>query len=198
MAEVRTDRAAVQQAIAEHLATRGPIAWDEVRARYPEVPVATFWRWVRAAKAKPSPAQLVAAREVLAGIQGAAVARAAPVPAPIAIGAIAAAGAEATRHVHFLRAFDELMADADLLRSFALNDQRQVGSPKIFVDAAKMKIQLLQMWLSAIPVLYSAERTERFYASMIDTIASCEPEVAKAITVRLRVLSEQAGYVVSG
>ena len=197
MAEPRSDRLDVHMAIAAHLATQGSVRWDEVRARFPDVPVATFWRWVREVRTKPSPERMQAARDLLTSTPGAGLARTSFLPAPISIGAVTAAGVEATKQINFLREFDELLGDARLLRSFSMTrDGSKVRIPKIFADAAKLRVQLLQMWLGAIPVLYSAERMEQFYKSIVDAVSRCEPEVGRQITAQLKSLTEHAGYVV--
>src|SRR5450631_2761839 len=146
MAEARSDKSEVQRAIAEHFASHGPVRWDKVRERFPDVPIATFWRWVRAVKTKPSLERMRAARDLLATSPGTLVACGAPLLAPALVGAVTADGAGATRQVNVRQEFDELVADAKLLRAFSMSpDGSKVRVPKIFADAAKLRIQLVQM-----------------------------------------------------
>ena len=198
MATTRNDRVIVQQAIAEHLTARGGTGWDAVRARFPDVPVATFWRWVRAARKSPSPEQLSAARTLLANTPGAAMDATAPLPAPVPAAALIEGGIDSFGKFNFMRELDRLMADGELLRSLSLSaDRTGVRNPKVFTDSAKLRIELMRLWLSAYPTLYSAERTQELYAAVIDAVAECDPEAAKRIVAKMRTVSERLGFVIA-
>jgi hypothetical protein len=176
--------------------TRGPTAWDEVRQAFPSVPVATFWRWVREIKTKPTPEQRQAARTLLSSVPGAALPAGATLPAPIALTAVTANGPSSVAQINFMLELGQLMQDAKLLRDYAMTpDRAGVREPKVFADAARLRGQFLQLYLAALPELYSSEITQKLYATVIDTVASCAPEAANKIVEKLRALTAEAGFL---
>lgn len=196
MAKTRDDKAIVQRAIAQHLAESGSADWELVRQRFPNLPAATFWRWVRELKAKPSADQLQAARTLLGATPGASIPAGAALPAPVALTAVASGDRRARAGIHFFLELQQLMDDARLLRTFALTpDGARVKNPRVLADSAKLRSNFLQLYLTALPQLYASDTTQRLYAAVIETIAACEPQVARQITEKLRALSEDAGFL---
>jgi integrase len=51
MTPLQARRDEVCGAIAAHIAAIGPINWNQVQARFPDLPPATFWRWVKRVRA---------------------------------------------------------------------------------------------------------------------------------------------------
>jgi hypothetical protein len=177
------------------LSKSGGAGWDEVRGLFPDVPPATFWRWVRAARVRPSAEQLGAARTLLTNVPGAAVDATAPLPAPVPAAALIEGGVGVLAKFDFMRAFGGLTRDADLLRSFSLSpDMSKLRMPRMFLDSARLRVELLKLWLAALPVLYSAERTQELYDAVVAEIAACDPVIARRIVGRLRELSARKGF----
>jgi hypothetical protein len=196
MAQARSDKAEVRRAIGEHLMKIGSESWGEVRRKFPDVPVATFWRWVKELKSRPSPEQMQAARTLLAKVPGATLHEGAALPAPMCLSAVAAGGLNAVRKIDFLLEVHELMSDARLLRGFAMEpESNEVRDPKVFIDAARLRTQVLQLYVSALPMVYSGERTQKLYTAVIEAVAACDPDVARQILDRVRALSSEAGFV---
>lgn len=197
MTQPRSDKSAVQSAIARHLSsTESGRDWAALRAQYPDIPPATFWRWVREVRNHPRPEQLQAARQLLAITPGGAVPENAVLPAPIALTAIASDRLRGQQQIHFFLELQQLMADARLLREFALSPcQTKVKNPRVLADSAKLRSQFLQLYLTALPQLYASEQTQKLYVSIIEAVAACEPGVARSITQKLKSLSEEAGFL---
>jgi len=196
MATTRDDKLEVQRAIATHVEAHGPARWELVRQRYPDVPIATFWRWVRDIKKKPSKERMQAARDLLAVAPRSRVAIAASQMPSVSIDDVTKGAGVVAQQIDVRLELDELMADAKLLRSFSMSsDGTKVELPKIFADAAKLRIQLLEMVLAATPILSSAEVVANFFDSVVHTVAKCEPEAARQIIVKLNRFKETGGYL---
>lgn len=196
MPATRVDKEEVQRAIGHHLAHGDGGGWDTVRSRYPDVPAATFWRWVRALRDKPSADQVQAARTLLTGVPGAGLPADAALPAPVAMSAVAADGRRARAQINFFLELQQLMDDARLLRTFALTPcGSRVRNPRVLADSAKLRSQFLQLYLNALPQLYAAEQTQKLYLAIVDAVAACEPEAARTIIQKMRALSAEAGFL---
>jgi hypothetical protein len=196
MAKPRCDKTEVRRAIGEHLIKTGGTSWGELRQAFPDVPVATFWRWVKEMKARPSPEQFRAARTLLAQVPGSGLSEGAVLPAPISLTTVAAGGLKAVQKIDFILEVNELMSDARLLRGFAMTpDMTGVRDSRVFIDAAKLRTQVLQMYVTALPLVYSGERTQHLYTAVIDAVASCDPGMARQILDRVRALSSEAGFL---
>lgn len=196
MALPHADRESALEAIAEHLISSGGNPWQSVMSRFPSVPAPTFWRWVREVRTRPNAKALDAARTLLSGVPGASVEAKAVLPAPVPASALVEGGIGAVKKMNFLREFDVLMGDARLLREFSMCQRTGgVRIPRTFVDSARLRIQLMQMWLEALPVLYSAEQTQKLFSAVIDAVGECDPEMQKRILAALREIRERTGFV---
>ena len=119
-----------------------------------------------------------------------------PLPAPVPTSALVEGGLNVAKKINFMREFDALMCDAKLLRDFSVSKEKgNVRIPKVFLESAKLRIQLMQMWLVALPILYNAERSQELYAAVIDSISDCAPETAKKILITMKAARERLGFV---
>ena len=162
------------------------------REQFPSVPHGTFMRWRQEAIGNVADAD---ARAVAA--LGPEIRR--NIPAPEALGQEIADPVPAThRALRFWEEMDLLLADADLLRAYALStgqDGRlKVRVPRALVDASTMRQNLLKLALAQAEAAHGVQRAQEFFDAVIDAVGQESPECQRRIMERLRqVQTEAAG-----
>jgi len=189
----------LKEAIRQHLASRGGVEWDLVQEEFPEVPPATFWRYVAKVRAEPAPtAQLDAARAFISDRFAPANEREAAITANLPCmpspDFIAKSGSEGLKHLDLLSHFSELFGDVERLRWSAMDKDGRIIDPAVFVRAIKARIELLDATLKAIDAVYDQRRTTAFYDAVVNEVAAASPETQAKIMCRLRKLNEERGY----
>ena len=199
-------RAQAEAAIAEHLRTVGPRQWRQVRARFPGVPDATWWRMVRRVRsAPPEPEAVRKARVRLrrAGLdKGQLIAHAAAqLPDPegsLSPAQVAKEGARAFTSWDLLGAAQDLYRDAELLRDHAARKDEdgkvRIASPKMLAGSVRLRNDLLETCLKLLERAYEVERTRHFYEVLVAEIAAESPAVIERIVARLTALNERMGF----
>jgi hypothetical protein len=200
VADANRDRDAVISDIETHLAQRGPQEWALVRARWPDVPEATWWRWVALAKRKIADAAILeGSRRKLAERAAATTAEekaeivGANLPVAPSPDFLAKNGDQGVASLDLLAKFQELYDDSMLLRGYAVNAEGNVKNPMIFRDSVALRDRLLQTALRAAEAVWNLRRQIEFYDLVVDEVAKASPEVAQAIMERLSVLNERTG-----
>jgi hypothetical protein len=191
------------QAIADieaHLCKFGPQQWGPLRERYAHVPEPTWWRWVRIGKQRiGSPAYIEEARRQLAARaaqttpeeRGASVA--ASLPAAPAPDFVAKNGARSHVQLDLLEKFEELYADAMLLREFAANSEGGIKNPLYFGQSINIRDRLISTALQAMQAVWDLRRMQELYDAVIAEVEKASPETAQAIVERLHDLNQRAG-----
>lgn len=102
----------------------------------------------------------------------------------------------ARRALDFWKMLDELDADAQLMRNFAIridgDGNRKLRVPFALRDAHKMRCDLIRLALQHAEAAAGVERRARLHEAIIEEIAAESPEMAKRIIARLRRLSSEA------
>jgi hypothetical protein len=199
-------RAQAEAAIAEHLRTVGPRQWQQVRARFPDVPDATWWRMVkRVREAPPEPEAVRKARVRLrrAGLdKGRLIEHAvAQLPDPegsLSPARVAKEGKRAFAGWDMLGAAQALYRDAELLRDHAArtdeDGQVRIASPKMLAGSVRLRNDLLETCLKILERAYEIERTRQFYDALIAEVSAESPAVVERIVARLTALNERMGF----
>jgi hypothetical protein len=189
--------------IAAHLASRGPREWETVRARWPEVSRATFFRLVKTFRDRPAdPARLEEARRELAHraageAEAGKAAAGSPLPAPPSPDWLAKNGDHGRGQLDLMGRLQRLFDDADRLRTFSLSpDGKGVRNPLYFVQSASLAEKLINTALRAWREVYDLQRTQDFYNAIIEEIAAESPDCAKRIMGRLARLDAEFGMTV--
>lgn len=181
-------------AIAVHLATVGK-DWEPLRAKFPEVSRATFFRLVARVRGAPP------AKRVLPGAVRKAKALAnAHLPAPVSPDYLAKGGSKAVANIDFLTRFEGLWRDAEMLRAWATKTTGEgadavesVKVPMIFADSVRLRQGTLESMLKAMAEVYDLERQQSFYNAILAAIQQVSPEVARRVLVELERLNRERG-----
>jgi len=211
----RENRAEVLRAIADHLATQGPVGWEAVQARFSDVPQTTFWRWVREVKASPPPPKLLeAACERLHRISCIRPPPAAsgerPPPSadtpnpgryiPVPPATVARNGDMAVAGMNFLAELDGLLNDAKALRDWSVRCEggmERVVNPRMLDRAIGRRLELLTTTMAVTKDLWDLRRMEAFYSSIVEEVAAEAPDCARRIQQRLADLDAKMGMTCS-
>lgn len=157
------------------------------RERFRDVPAGTWGRWRQQAVGNVADADA----QALGGL-AAEVRRAVPAPEALTAGAVPAT----RRALSFWHELDALLADADLLRSYALangaDGRLKVRVPRALVDAANMRRDLLKLALAQSEVAYGVQRAQEFCDAVIHAIGEESPECQRRILERLRDVGGEA------
>ncbi len=199
-------RAQAEAAIAEHLRIVGPRQWQQVRARFPDVSDATWWRMVRRVRsAPPEPDAVRKARGRLrrAGLdKGQLIAHAAAqLPDPegsLSPAQVAKEGARAFTSWDLLGAAQDLYRDAELLRDHAARKDEdgkvRIASPKTLAGSVRLRNDLLETCLKLLERAYEVERTRHFYEALVAEVSAESPAVIERIVARLTAINERMGF----
>lgn len=165
-------KAACQAAIADHLEHTGGTDWSTVRAAFPGVAEASFWRMVRAAKAgSAAPSERLTkghhdlvdvAREPLHGLG-----------ASIDPQAVLAACLE----------------NANAVAAQARTADGKIRSPKLALAAAKLMTEVLRTAAAVSSVLLDERQTRDFYRSILAELEAESPELKERIAARFEALT---------
>ena len=207
--------------VAKHMATVGANNWNTVLDKFPEVPVATKWRWIREAKTADVPRpELINAKAKLvqkvkklpkdarrveseeAGTEH--ITR--QLPAAPSPHYIARNGEAGLATIDFVAEIHKLYADASLLRAFAMspvvNESGEVTGEKIknpaaFDKSIVRRADLLETAIKAVQEVWDLRTMQNFYETIIEEIGLESPTVQKRIMERLAALNARQGFTMS-
>lgn len=196
MSDSKARREDVYLAILEHVRRGDSGNWKVVRDRFPEVPAATFWRYVRRArKSTVNEASIAEARKRLADhVETTSRAQIAlhacevdsdadHVPLPSV-----AAGFQ---QLNLLGHLDTLFRDIELLKSYALNEEGRIKQPHFFSQAISMHDRAIGTTLKCAESAWDLQKMWDFYDAVVSEVAVASPEIAKNIMSRLSQLAPQ-------
>lgn len=182
------------QEIREAVKTHGEaVGLKLMRERYSDVPRSTWKRWLDELALSPKEVAVREAKGVAAHLP------AAPSPAYIAEKPV-----EARRNIDFMTRLEDLYADAEMLRAYAVtkgydvegNEITKIKVPTYFAQSIKLRSDLLDNAVRTIQQVYDLKRQQAFYDAILDEIAAESPDVARRITERLARLNNELGMTV--
>lgn len=182
-----SDRDELLHAIARHLTENGAGNWTKVSAQFPDVPPATFWRYVRKARAgaiddhKVAEARRQISAQVVSTTSATTqlVARA-DRPSEIA----------GWRGLNLLGTIDQVFSDIALLRKSVLNADGTIRNPHLFGQTVSMREKTVATALRCGEAILEQERMWTFFDHLVEEIAAESPELAARVCDRLRGLIE--------
>lgn len=188
----KAKRAELENAISNHLDLHGNANWSLVRNRFPEIKEATWWRYVRRIvdKKPASKKQLKTSKQIIC--QAGKHLPVAPSPATLA-----KAGSSGARSIDMFARYEELYADAVLLREYALGDDREIENVTAFRASIKHRQDILSGIAKAAQVLWGLRRIQKFYDIIIQAIREVSPEVAAKIIKKLEEADDEYGFTVN-
>lgn len=215
------DKQAFMTAVAQHLVTVGANNWNVIFERFPDVPVPTAWRWVRAAKeAKvPKPQLINAKAKIVQKIKKAGgtdrqrearangtedIAR--HLPAAPSPNYIARTGEEGMQNLDFVAEIHALYADAQMLRAYSMKPRTDpetgevktvINNPAAFDKSIVRRANLLETAIKAVQEVWDLRTMQAFYQTVIEVIGEESPEAQKKIMTRLAELNSRQGMTMS-
>ncbi|HEX5678714.1 MAG TPA: hypothetical protein VFX91_12180, partial [Alcanivorax sp.] len=174
-------------AIADHLKKVGDEQWEALRKQFPNVPKATFYRWIKAVKQLLGTDQQELTESARYALEASDHLPVAPSPEYVA-----KTGANGKSNMDFMQRLDQLYGDAELLREFGVRDGKVV-SPKFFGQSINLRRSLLETALKAMAEVWDLRQMQAFYDVVLDEIAKESPECAQRILDRLRDLNAETG-----
>lgn len=203
----------ILEAIREHMLMHGATEWEKVRSRFPEVSEATWWRRVADVRKAlqdegviEGSSRAVAAR--VGGIPKTEARRLQKVgehlpatPSPAIIAGIPDQRARVT--FDFLKHFQQIVADAELIREQLVKVDPDTGKTKVANLAAfdrnlARRLAIVQSWISSQELLYSYERMQELFRMVIEAVGKADSVTQAAIIAELRALNEKRGINLDG
>jgi hypothetical protein len=169
----KTLRSRAIAAIGQHLGQKGAKSWKPLRAKFPDVPERTWWRWVASAKKARGKAQLNPAGRVPAS----------------ASESVRFSDSEARqefmkrqiRIADIAGAIVLQMRDIDLLQAYAMTEDGKIKFPTFFAQALALRERLMNSIVKTIaPALGQLEWGDML-DTVVDTIAGIDKDVALQI-----------------
>jgi hypothetical protein len=194
-------KAEAVEAINAHLRDHGPSGWERVESKFPNVPKATLWRWIKEVREKasdsPSRQKLQAAKAKIKKIVEEVHSVGGSLPAAPSPAYLAAKGAEGEASINVLGRINELYKEAEQLRDYALNDVGKIRIPIFYKESINLRRNILQTKIDMLQEVYDLRRMEAFYEAIMDEIGKVSPEVQRAIVDRMRRIDRERGITIN-
>jgi hypothetical protein len=171
----------LREAIAIHLQNIGPEKWDLVRADFPEISSATFWRRVK--EVRQELGEPLAAKTPAVGQSGTAVST------DLAQEDIPQFGFY--RPLQQSLRLRQLFADAEILKQQSLDKHGKILNHTMYTKSITLRESLLNSELQMVERWATINTQTEFYARVIDTVSAASPEVAQKIMFELGMLNEE-------
>lgn len=212
-------KASVLQAMRDHMvAVGGSRNWGDFYKQYPDIPNGTLRQWVEEVRRDPPPEMLLrkARARIQDTLEGATVltevrstgdataneiAKVIPAAPPPAI--VSKDIERSRRQMDFLLEIGNLLDDADALRAYAIENREdlprgfKIKNPIVFDRAMQRRASIIGLGIDAHRTLWDLETMQQFYSSIVETIRSVSPEMAREVLTKLRELNNRTGMTIS-
>jgi hypothetical protein len=189
-------KAACLADIRDHYRQYGATRWKLVMVKHPEIDERHFWRLVKKVKEGLPDQEILRFAVKKAKHAAKRLVPAAPSPAMIAAG-----GAETERNIDFMMHLQELLADAEMIRTWSMTDMdedgmRKIKNPMFFAKSISLRRELLETALRAMQEIWDLRKMSDFYNTIIDTISQADPATARLIMEKLDALNNERGLTI--
>jgi len=168
------------EAIAAHLQTTGPVKWSLVRDQFPEISPATFWRKVKAIRARPTKA------EGEGGAQKSAMEKTELLDP--ASGLAKTLGGFYKYQNQALR-MQQLFADAAELKRQSTDKNGNITNLAMYSKSITIRENLLYSEIHLLERHFDLGAMHAFYEKIMDTVGAESPEVRDRIVEALKILN---------
>jgi hypothetical protein len=194
-------KAEVMAAIEAHLSVDGPQNWGVVRDRYPQIPEATWWRWVRTAKAAVT--NKAALEEVRQRFQEEVAATSAGERLGAIMGSLPAApspdylaknGEKGIERLNLLAVIEGLLVDANKMRAFSVKENDDIKNPIWFDRSMERREKFVNTAINAMREVWELSRIERMFDVLVEEVSQESPDTALRIMKRFQAANEEYGF----
>lgn len=205
-------KAQIKLAISQHLRLHGPTGWDDLRAKYPEVSRATFYRYIKDVKEEMESAASERGTAELRTMQKRINRQTrtpevtqrkikAHVPVSPSPAAIVGLGGGAEDVFNFMAHFNQLLGDTQMMRRASLTvtpeGEEKLKNPMLLDKSIGRRVDLIETWLRSQDMIWNFERMQELYHLIIDEVGKADPDTQQAILARIRALDNQRGLTVN-
>jgi hypothetical protein len=166
----------LKEAIIAHLKEKGPRDWLELKQKFEDIPISSFWRYVKWAKdfVEDVPPSQTDSQDLDAGATVSEDSEDTPSEfwEPRHLNAL-------FRNLKQAQRFYALYEDALSLKRQSLDSNGKIKDPALFAKSILVRERLLSAELSLLDGLRAAEDTTRFYDTLIEAVERAAPEVQK-------------------
>lgn len=206
-----TNKDAIKLAISEHLALHGPTGWPDLMAKYPGTSRATFFRYVKEVRESIEAAATVRPGADLKAVQKrikAQVRTGDPeskqlqkhIPAAPSPAVIAGLGAGVDEVFNFMRTFNQIVGDANMMRQAAVSTGadgvEKLKNPMLMDRSVGRRLDLIETWLRAQDLVWNFERMQELYHLILEEVGKADPATQQAILARIRTVNNQRGMTI--
>lgn len=205
----------IKAELRQHILLNGPGNWDAVRAQYPAVSRATFFRLVAEVRqamegeavatgsVKEAQARIRAQRRPLSQTQAELQQHLPASPSPAVI------AGEAPRKVElafdFMGYFQQIVADANAVRAKMFKRDAEgnivhdaqgnpvVLNPVLLDRNIARRLGIIESWLKSQELIYNYERLRELYNLVIEAVGRADADTQAAIVAELRELNNKRG-----
>jgi len=182
-------KSACKAAIVDHLEHTGSQGWDQVRRDFEDIPIATWWRWVAAAKALVLDRKvraLGARADELAGDGLRAIADALPT-----VPSIGSLCADTTLDPSAL--LYSCLLHAGEVVAHARGPDGKVRNPKLLLAGSRHIVDVLRTAAAISSTLLDERQARAFYKALMAEMEAESPEFAARVTARFEAFNNQMG-----
>lgn len=190
--ELKSDRKATAvQALREAIKKYGIEAGPKVvKEQYPDIPRATWHRWLKEVAATPMEQAIDTAKKAAAQLP------ASPSPAYLCEKPV-----ESRQNLDVMGKVHRMFSDAEMLRAYSVaieheGSQEVISDPVFFSKSIDLRGSVLELAIKALGQVYEYERMQRQFDAIMTAILEESPETAKRITERLAVLNSEMGITI--
>jgi hypothetical protein len=205
-------KAEIVAAIHEHLKIEGPQNWDKLLKAYPSVSRPTLFRYIKEVREsieksaaeygsghlRLAQQQITQRVETPEQTQKKIKAHLPTAPSPAVV---AAAPADCISSFNFFAFFNKIISDLELARGSTVKKNEdgteRVLNPAMLDRNLGRRLQALETYLHSIETVYNLERIRELYELIIDEVGKADPDIQRAVLVRLRELDNKRGITMS-
>lgn len=195
----RETKEAAQRDIVQALQNHGTdYDWTFLRAKYPEVPKPTFYRWVQ--KVQGSGAYVAAAAKEIKKTAPRRAKKATQNAEKLAARvvdqlppAIRPEDVASTGFISVAEKINQCMQHADKVLALCEVEDGRIRNPKLYLQASKHMLSAMETAAKITAVLMDANRLEQFHRAIFERLRYRDPEVVALILEDLQALNAQWG-----
>lgn len=112
------------------------------------------------------------------------------------------AGAAAGDLFDFISTFNQLISDADMMRSHAVvvdpeSGAEKLKNPMLMGKSMQLRLDLIDTYIKTNALVWNMERIQALYQAVIEEVSKVDTSTAHAIVTRIRALNNRTGMTIN-